>query len=143
MEINIRRIDASQDLPKYKTPGAIAMDCAARETVRIPAKTIGYVPLNFALKPPQGHFVLMAARSSLHKRGLICANGIGLFDEDFSGDNDEYVAILYNFTDATVEVTAGDRITQIIALPYDRMEWNEVSSLGNNDRGGIGSTGVT
>ena len=83
----------------------------------------------------------MAARSSLHKRGLMLANGIGIGDEDFAGDNDEYQAALYNFTDVPVEVKRGDRIVQIIVLPFDRVEWEEVNSHGGRDRGGFGSTG--
>ena len=142
MEVSIRRFDSTLPLPEYKTPGAVAMDCAARENVSIPSKTIGYVPLNIAIKPPQGHFVLMAARSSLHKRGLMLANGVALFDEDFSGETDEYIAILYNFTDAPVAVAKGDRITQIMVLPFDRVTWNEADTLNTETRGGIGSTGV-
>mgnify|MGYP001618000712 FL=1 len=88
MKVSVRRIDKGIPLPEYKTAGAAAMDCSVREDIEIPAMSIAMVPLNIALKPPQGHFVLLAARSSLHKRGLSMANGIGIGDEDFSGDND-------------------------------------------------------
>lgn len=118
------------------------MDCSVREDIEIPAMSIAMVPLNIALKPPQGHFVLLAARSSLHKRGLSMANGIGIGDEDFSGDNDEYQAALYNFTHASVALKKGDRILQIIILPFDRVVWDEVDSLGNPDRKGFGTTGL-
>ncbi len=118
------------------------MDCAVREDIEIPSRGVAMVPLNIALKPPQGHFVLLAARSSLHKRGLMMANGIGIGDEDFSGDNDEYQAALYNFTDAPVQLKKGDRIVQMIILPFDRVEWSEIDSLGGPDRSGFGTTGV-
>ncbi len=118
------------------------MDCAMREDVEIPAKSVAMAPLNISLKPPEGHFVLLAARSSLHKRGLMMANGIGIGDEDFSGDNDEYHAALYNFTDVPVALKRGDRIVQMIVLPFDRVMWNEVASLGNPDRKGFGTTGL-
>lgn len=84
----------------------------------------------------------MAARSSLHKRGLMLANSIGVFDEDFSGDEDEYVAVLLNFTNESVAVKKGDRLTQIIFVPYDKVEWKEVDTLGNSTRGGFGTTGI-
>ncbi|MDO8231886.1 MAG: dUTP diphosphatase [bacterium] len=142
MKVQVRRVDKELPLPEYKTPGAAAMDCSVREDIEIPAKSVAMVPLNIALKPPQGHFVLLAARSSLHKRGLMMANGIGIGDEDFSGDNDEYQAALYNFTDAPVQLKKGDRIVQMIILSFDRVEWSEVDSLGGPDRSGFGTTGI-
>lgn len=142
MDVPIRRIDPGVALPEYKTPGAVAMDCTVREDGVVPPRGIIYLGLNFALKPPAGHFVLMAARSSLHKRGLMLPNSVAIFDEDYSGDGDEYKVALYNFTDAPVEVRAGERLTQIIVLPYDKVTWQEVASLGNPDRGGYGTTGI-
>ena len=142
MKVPVRRFDAELPLPEYKTPGAVAMDCSVREDVQIPPKGVGMASLNIALKPPKGHFVLLAARSSLHKHGLMMANGVGIGDEDFSGDNDEYQTALYNFTDAPVELKKGDRIMQMIILPFDRVEWHEVDSLGGPDRSGFGTTGI-
>lgn len=142
MKVPVRRFDAELSLPEYKTAGAVAMDCSVREDVEIFPKTVGMVPLNIALKPPRGHFVLLAARSSLHKRGLMMANGIGIGDEDFSGNNDEYQAALYNFSDTTVSLKRGERIVQMIILPFDRVEWEEVVSLGGTDRKGFGTTGI-
>jgi dUTP pyrophosphatase len=142
MKVPVRRVDKELPLPEYKTPGAAAMDCLVRADIDISQKSVALVPLNVALKPPKGHFVLLAARSSLHKRGLMMANGIGIGDEDFSGDNDEYQAALYNFTDASVQLKKGDRVVQMIILPFDRVEWSEVDSLGGPDRSGFGTTGV-
>jgi len=142
MELPIRRVDKELPLPEYKTEGAAAMDCYVREDVTIAPKSIGYTTLNFALKPPAGHFIIMAARSSLHKRGLMMANGIAIFDEDYCGDEDEYRVIFYNFTKEPVEVKRGERVTQIIVMPYDKVEWKEVEGLGAPTRGGLGSTGI-
>ncbi len=142
MKVQVRRFDKELPLPEYKTPGAAAMDCLVREDIEISPKTVGMVPLNVALKPPRGHFVLLAARSSLHKRGLMMANGVGIGDEDFSGNNDEYQAALYNFSENTISLKRGERIVQMIILPFDRVEWNEVGSLGGPDRQGFGTTGI-
>ena len=142
MKVPVRRIDKELPLPEYKTAGAVAMDCVVREDIEVPAQGIAMASLNVALKPPAGHFVLIAARSSLHKRGLMLANGIGIGDEDYSGDNDEYRAALHNFTDAPVTVTRGERVAQMIILPFDKVTWEEVDTLQNPDRGGFGTTGV-
>ena len=142
MDVQIRRIDETVPLPEYKTPGAVAMDCYVRENVTILPQTIGYVGLNFALKIPTGYFILMAPRSSLHKRGLMLPNSVGIFDEDFSGDNDEYKVALYNFSQETVEVKLGDRLTQIMLIPYEKIQLQEVDTLGESGRGGFGTTGL-
>ncbi len=135
-------MDKGLDLPAYKTPGAAAMDCTVREDVVVPPGKVVMVGLNVAIKPPKGHFVLLAARSSLFKRGLMMANNVGIGDEDYSGDNDEYMAPLYNFSTEPVEVKRGERAIQIMILPFERVEWQETDSLQNPDRGGFGTTGI-
>ena len=142
MKVLIRRIDKALDLPAYKTAGAAAMDCVVREDVEIAAGAVVMVSLNVVIKPPRGHFVLVAARGSLHKRGLAMANGMGIGDEDFSGDADEYKAPLYNFSDQTVQIKRGERLIQIMILPVDRVEWEEQDTLGDPNRGGFGTTGI-
>ncbi len=142
MKAKIKRIDKSLPLPEYKTPGAAALDCAARETTIAEPGKLTLVPLNICIKPPKNHYVMLAARSSLPKKGLMLANGIGIGDEDFSGNKDEYRAAIYNFTDKPVTIERGDRIAQIIFRPYEKIEWEEVENLEGESRGGFGSTGV-
>ncbi len=141
LTIFIKRFDATLPIPEYKTKGAAAFDLYARVEMRIPARTVGYVPLNIALQLPDDHFALMSARSSLHKKGLMMANGIGIGDADFSGDNDEYRAALFNFTDEEVLVGKGERIVQMIILEREKIQLQEKKHFGTKDRGGFGSTG--
>nr|AIA15289.1 dUTPase [uncultured bacterium] len=141
MKVKVKRFDKKFPLPEYHSEKAAAMDLVARETVEIQPHQVGLVRLNMALQVPPDYWVLVAARSSLHKKGLLMANGIGVGDEDFAGNEDEYRAILLNFTDAAVTVTQGDRIAQMIVLPRDRVELEEVETLVAPTRGGIGSTG--
>jgi len=70
MLIKIKRFDKTLPLPEYKTEGAAAFDLYAREATEIPPGAIRYVPLNIAVETPPGHFLLLAPRSSTHKRGL-------------------------------------------------------------------------
>ena len=141
MNIKIKRFDKSLPLPSKHTEGAAAFDLAAREEVTIGPRSIGYVPLNIALETPPGHFLLVAARSSTHKKGLMMGNGIGIIDPDFSGDEDEVKAICYNFTDEPVVVEKGFRIAQGTFIPVPAFAWDEVDELPNKNRGGIGTTG--
>lgn len=141
MKIKIRRIDKSLPLPSYHTEGAAGFDFCSRESVIVAPHTLGLVPLNVAVSLPEGHMILLAARSSTPKRGLMLANGVGIMDRDFAGNNDEYKAVVYNYTDAPVEIMRGDRIAQGIVLRSDQVQWEEVEDLGTPDRGGIGTTG--
>ena len=140
--IKIKRFDSSLPLPTKQSIGAAALDMYARQTVTIKPGHFGYIPLNVALQIPPGYWVSLVVRSSTHKHKLIPANGIGVFDEDYCGDDDEYKLIVYNVSKETVTVERGVRIAQILVLPNLSLDVEEVAELGNKNRGGIGSTGT-
>ncbi len=141
MKIKIKRFNKEHPLPKRQTEGAAAFDLMAREATTIPPKQIGYVPLNIAVGTPPGHFLLIAARSGTHKKGLMLANGIGIVDPDYSGDNDEVKAAYYNFLDQPVSIEKGERIAQAAFIPIRSFEWQETEKMETKDRGGFGTTG--
>ena len=141
MHIQLKRFDQSLPLPKYQTPGSVGLDLAARVATTVPAGQVVRVPLNVALQIPAGHWVMVAARSSLHKRGLMLANGIGVGDQDYCGDNDEYQVPLFNFSGAPVTIEKGERIVQLLILPIEQAVISEVEHFSAPDRGGFGSTG--
>lgn len=136
-----KQFDTTLPVPEYKTAQAACLDLVARTTVTIAAGKVGYVPLNIALRLPEGYWALLSARSSLHKRGLMLANGIGVGDADFCGDQDEYQAALLNFTQESVTVERGERIAQLMILPKIAIALQQVAQLSSQNRGGIGSTG--
>jgi dUTP pyrophosphatase len=140
MNIKIKRFDKELPLPKRQTEGAAAFDLPARDTITIAPHAVGYIPLNVAIETPAEHFLMVVARSSTHKKGLMLANGIGVGDPDFSGDNDEYFAAVLNFTDAPVTVQRGDRIAQGMFIKVTHPEWEEVDEMPNKTRGGFGTT---
>lgn len=141
MKVLIKQFDTTLPLPEYKTDGAAAIDLYAREETTISAHGVGYVPLNIALQLPENHWVLLSARSSLHKRGLMLANGIGVGDYDYRGDGDEYKAALFNFTDKEVVIERAERICQMIVMQREKVEFQRVEKFETADRGGFGSTG--
>src|SRR3989338_2943214 len=118
MKIKIRRIDKELPLPEYKTSGAVAFDLYARVTTTILPHFVSYVPLNVAIEIPAGHMILLAPRSSLHKKGLMLANSVGIVDQDYCGNDDEYLAALYNFSEAPVSISRGERLLQGIIKKY-------------------------
>lgn len=129
-------------MPKYHTDGAAAFDLAAREKVVIEPGKIGYVPLNVAVEAPHGHFLLLATRSSTHKKGLAPVNGVGIIDPDYCGDDDEVMAAFLNFTDGPVVVARGDRVAQGMFVSFSRAEFDETDEMKNKTRGGFGTTGA-
>lgn len=142
MKIRIKRFDKELPLPERKTSKAACFDLTAREEIKINPQTVGYVPLNNAIETPEGYFLLVAARSSTHKKGLLLANGIGIVDPDYCGDEDELKAAYYNFTKEPVIIERGERIAQGTFIPIQKAEWLETIKLGNQTRGGFGSTGL-
>ena len=78
LQVTIKRFDKSLPVPEYKTAGAAAIDLYARVETVIPARAVGYVPLNVALQLPPDCFALLSARSSLHKKGVMMANKVWL-----------------------------------------------------------------
>lgn len=141
MKIKIKRFDKSIPIPEYKTTGAACMDMYVRTNTSIAPNSYGYLPLNVAIEVPSDHWILLAARSSLHKRGLIPANGIGIIDSDYNGDSDEISLVVFNTTSEPVVIEKSTRVAQIMIVRLDRPEISEVTQLGNENRGGFGTTG--
>jgi dUTP pyrophosphatase len=142
MKVRIKRFNKDLPLPRYKTSGAAGFDMYAREDIAIPPKGIGYIHLNVAMEIPAGYFSLLVARSSTHKMGLMLANGAGILDSDYRGDNDEYIAAVFNFTDIEVLVEKGTRVAQVLLMKHELADFEEVDQLSNDDRSGFGSTGI-
>ena len=141
MKLKIKRFDKSLPLPVHKTKGAVAVDLYSRIGMEIKAQQISYIPMNVAIKIPDGYFILLAARSSTHKMGLMPINGIGVIDRDYCGDNDEYNFAVRNFTDQTVKVEKGTRLCQLLLIKCETFDFEEVDVMDAPTRGGFGTTG--
>ena len=98
------------------------------------------VGTGLAFQIPEGYFGAIFARSGLAVKGLRPANCVGVADSDYRG---EYIVALHNDSDADMVVTKGDRIAQLVVMPYLPVEFNEVENLDETERGagGFGSTG--
>lgn len=140
--IKIKRFDKDLPLPARQTEGAIGYDMYARLDSTIAARSFGKIPLNVAIEFPPACWLLLAARSSIYKHGLMPSNGVGIFDHDFKGDNDEYMFLVFNPTDADVMISRGTRIAQIVPMAQVDVTIVEADHLAAPDRGGYGSTGT-
>jgi dUTP pyrophosphatase len=143
MNVRVRRLHPTVPLPAYQSAGAAGFDLAASEDIAVAPGTVVLVPTGLVIQVPAGYFLAVFARSSTPiKRGLMVANGVGVVDSDYCGPQDEVKIEVFNFTDETVHVKAGDRIAQGLFIPVARAEWHEAGEdLREGSRGGFGATG--
>lgn len=90
---------------------------------------------------PEGYFGAVFARSGLaSKQGLRPANCVGVCDSDYRG---EYTVAIHNDSALPREIKPGDRIAQLVVIPYLALEFEQVEELDETARGagGFGSTG--
>ena len=118
------------------------IDLRAAETIELKAGEFKLIPLGVAMQLPEGHEAHMVPRSSTYKNfGIIQANHFGVIDESYCGDNDQWHFPAYALRDTVINMN--DRICQFrIMKKQPQIHFEEVDFLGNEDRGGIGSTGV-
>lgn len=141
MKVKITRIDKSLPLPIYQTKGSVGCDLYSRVRIKIRPKQTVRVPTNVIIQTPKSYMFLLASRSSTGgKKGLMMVNGVGIGDQDFSGEDDEYHILLLNFTNRTVTIEKGERLAQGIFIPVKKAVWIEDKPSGKS-RGGFGSTG--
>lgn len=142
MKVKIKRIDKSLPLPIYETAGAAGFDLLARETTMVESGKIALVPGNVIVAVPDGYMLVVASRSSTPKKiGLSTPHGIGIIDHDYCGPTDEIKIQVYNFSEATVTITKGQKIAQGVFVKINRCDWEEVENTASESRGGFGSTG--
>jgi len=141
MKVQIKRIDKSLPLPQYQTLGSAAFDMYSRTDEVVGSRATKILPSNLIVEVPKGYFLMITARSSLAKRGLILANGIGVIDQDYHGARDEIGIFVYNISGSAVEIKRGERIVQGLIVPIEKAEWQEQEKAAENSRGGFGSTG--
>lgn len=142
-KLTIKLIDPTMPAPQYHTPGSAAFDVYSRIDMDIEPWKPTVIPLNLVVAVPAGYFLMLCARSSTAKKfGLMVANGIGVIDEDYRGDNDEIGLSVMNFTGSTVHIHKGDRVGQAILVSIVKAnEFIVVPKMHTQDRGGWGSTG--
>ena len=141
--MKIKRLTETAKLPTRGSEYAAGYDLYVDSDKIIsvyPHKTV-MLPTNIALEIPHGYFGAIFARSGLAtKQGLRLANCVGVCDEDYTG---EYIVAIHNDSEEVRVVHNGDRVAQLVFLPYLSVEFEEADSLDKTERGsgGFGSTG--
>lgn len=128
-------------VPAYATAGAAAVDLQVSECCKIkPGHTLK-VRTQVCIAMPEGICALILPRSGLGSAGLILANSVGLIDPDYRG---EILVALYNRSDKPFNLKEGERIAQMVFMPFLRPELVVVKKFTEQTErgaGGFGSTG--
>ena len=132
------------NLPKKieKIPQGDWIDLSAAETYTLKQGDFALIDLGVSMKLPDGYEAHLAPRSSTFKKwGIIQTNSTGVIDNSYSGDDDIWKMPVYATRDTVI--SKGDRVCQFRIMEKQRdIEFEEVESLGDKNRGGFGSTGI-
>lgn len=151
MQVKIKRLHPNSVIPKYAKPGDAGMDLTATSKFFDEYGNICY-GVGLAFEIPEGYVGLIFPRSSCSKKQLILANAVGVIDSGYRGE------VIMKFKPsialdreqcATKEriyeiYDIGERIAQMIIVPYPYIEFEEVDELSKTERdsGGYGSSGA-
>ena len=143
--VRTKKLCENAVLPKYGTEFAAGADlyaCMDAEAVTLAPGETKLIRTGIALEIPAGYAGFVFARSGLaSKRGLAPANKVGVIDSDYRG---ELMVALHNHSGIPQSVENGERIAQLVILPYLAVDFIESDTLDDTERGagGFGSTGT-
>ena len=141
MEIKIKYLSDKIEKLRYIDGKSDWIDLRSAEDVVLKAGEFKFIPLGIAVALPKGYEAHVVPRSSTFKNwGILQTNSCGIIDESYCGDNDQWMMPVYAVRDTEIHVN--DRICQFRIFEHQKaFEVTETDHLGNEDRGGFGSTG--
>ena len=145
MNISVKLLDTNAKLPVYGTDFSAGADLYAcsESPVEIGPGQSCIIRTGIAVQIPEGYAGFVFARSGMaSKQGLAPSNKVGVIDSDYRG---EIMVSLYNHSQQSRTVSNGDRIAQIVIMPYVKAVWDIMPELDDSLRGdgGFGSTGIS
>lgn len=141
-EIKVKYFDTSAPELEFIDNKSDWVDLRAAADMEIKKGEQTLIPLGVAMKLPSGYEAHVAPRSSTFKNwGLIQTNSVGVIDESYCGDKDEWKMPVYATRDTSIK--KGDRVCQFrIVEKQPKLIFKKVNHLKGENRGGFGSTGV-
>ena len=143
IKIQVKKLKETANLPTRGSAYAAGYDLYAclDEAVTVEAGATVKIGTGLSIAVPEGYFGAIFARSGLAtKEGLRPANCVGVADSDYRG---EYIVALHNDSAVARTVTPGERIAQLVIMPFLSVDFEEADNLEETERGegGFGSTG--
>ncbi|MBR2915738.1 MAG: dUTP diphosphatase [Clostridia bacterium] len=143
MTVRFVKLNKDAKIPVYSSAAAAGADLCSLpgdDITILPGETV-MIHTGLSMEIPEGCAAFLFARSGLaSKRGLAPANKVGVVDSDYRG---EVMVALHNHSASVQTIAGGERIAQMVIMPFVRGEFAEAESLTETDRGngGFGSTG--
>lgn len=127
--------------PTYESEGAAGGDLRSKTKLFIVPGEITLISTGLKVSIPEGHYGMVLPRSSLcNKKDLMMANSVGIIDSDYRGD---IKVPMRNIGGENVIIEEGERIAQLVIVPFVKATYIEVDELNETVRGegGFGHTG--
>lgn len=140
MKVKIKKLHQDGVIPSYAKPGDAGLDLVAISETWNDDNTMVTYDTGLAVEIPEGYVGLLFPRSSISKTDLALANSVGVIDSGYRGP----IMLKFRYLEEGFVYDVGDRVAQLLIIPYPSIEFEEVEELSNTDRGegGFGSTGV-
>jgi dUTP pyrophosphatase len=140
MKVNIKKLVPESVIPSYAKPGDAGMDLTAISLSKVDNNDFGFLEYGtgLAVEIPEGYVGLVFPRSSVSNSGLILANSVAVIDSGYRGE----IKLRFKHIPDTAFYKPGDRVGQLIIIPYPNVEFEQVTELSSTERneGGFGST---
>lgn len=139
MDIKIKYLRDIKNIDTIANGDFVDLRCAI--DIELDAGEFAIIPLGVAMQLPKGTTAIVVPRSSTFKKwGIIQTNSIGVIDESYCGDNDEWCMTVVALR--KTKIHKDDRICQFRLINKgEDITFKRVKTLGNKDRNGFGSTG--
>lgn len=140
ISVKIKKMHPLAKMPAYAHNGDAGLDLSVTSIENLGAEKVKF-GLGVAIELPEGHVGLLFPRSSVHKSTLRLSNSVGVLDSNFQGeitavfDRLELEALFKN------EYDIGDRIIQLVILPFPKVEFEQVTEFTSKSERGTGSYG--
>ena len=140
MRVRIKKLNENAVIPSYAKDGDAGMDLVATRIISNTTFDVSY-GTDLAMEIPNGFVGLVFPRSSIRKYELALSNSVGVIDSGYRGELQATFKKENGLDSLAYKV--GDRIAQIMIIPYPPIEFDEVDDLSETERGdgGFGSTG--
>ncbi len=154
MKVNVKKLGSNAVLPTYSRDGDCGLDLTATSKYYDDYGNVCY-GTGLAIEIPKGFYGDLCPRSSISKYDLVLANSIGKIDSNYRGElifkfkrhgepEITNAQSPHNWLEVWKEYEIGDRVGQLVILPYPKIEFVEVNDLSDTERGdgGFGSSGI-
>ena len=139
LKVKIKKLNENAVIPTYSKNGDAGLDLTAISEKWNEDNSIVTYDTGLAIEIPKGHVGLLFPRSSIYKTSLDLTNAVGVIDSGYRGS----IMLKFRYVEEGMVYDVGDRVGQLIIMPYPQIEFEEAEELSETERntGGFGSTG--